>query len=46
MISGLKKALSLGARQVLVNSDSELMVKQFNGLYRVKKEELNRSMRR
>ena len=40
LISGLKKAVSLGARQVLVNSDSELMVKQLNGLYRVKKEEL------
>jgi ribonuclease HI len=40
LISGLKKAIDLGARQVLVNSDSELMVKQLNGLYRVKKEEL------
>jgi ribonuclease HI len=40
LISGLKKAITLGATQVLVNSDSELMVKQLNGLYRVKKEEL------
>ncbi len=40
LIAGLKKAISLGARQVVVNSDSELMVKQLLGLYRVKKEEL------
>jgi ribonuclease HI len=40
LIAGLKKALSLGARQVVVKSDSELIVKQLQGLYRVKKEEL------
>jgi ribonuclease HI len=40
LIAGLKKALSLGARQVIIRSDSELMVKQLLGLYRVKKEEL------
>ncbi len=36
LIAGLKKAISLGARQVIVNSDSELMVKQIQGSYRVK----------
>jgi ribonuclease HI len=40
LIAGLKKAISLGARQVTVRSDSELMVRQILGVYRVKKEEL------
>jgi len=40
LISGLKRAISLGATQVQVYSDSELMVRQINGIYRVKKEEL------
>jgi ribonuclease HI len=40
LIRGLKKAVSLGAKQVVAHSDSELMVKQLTGLYRVKKEEL------
>jgi ribonuclease HI len=40
LIAGLKKAISLGAEQVIVNSDSELMVRQIHGTYRVKKEEL------
>ncbi len=40
LISGLKKAISLGARNIMVNSDSELMVKQLQGLYRVKVAEL------
>ncbi len=40
LIAGLKKAIELGARKVSVKSDSELMVKQLLGLYRVKKEEL------
>ena len=37
IISALEKAIDLGARQVEVNSDSELVVKQVNGKYRVKK---------
>ena len=37
VISALEKAIDLGARQVEVNSDSELVVKQVNGKYRVKK---------
>ena len=36
IIAALEKALSLGARQVAVYSDSELMVKQINGQYRIK----------
>jgi ribonuclease HI len=40
LIAGLQKAISLGAQQVIVNSDSELMVRQILGIYRVKKEEL------
>jgi ribonuclease HI len=40
LIAGLKKALSLGAKQVMVRSDSELMVRQILGVYRVKNEEL------
>jgi ribonuclease HI len=37
IIAALEKAIRLGARQVEVNSDSELVVKQINGKYRVKK---------
>jgi len=40
IIAALEKAISLGARQVAVNSDSELVVRQINGRYRVKKTEL------
>jgi ribonuclease HI len=40
LIAGLKKAVSLGAKQVVVNSDSELMVKQLLGRYRVKAADL------
>jgi ribonuclease HI len=40
LIAGLKKAISLGAREVQVRSDSELMVRQMLGIYRVKKEDL------
>ena len=36
IIAALEKAVSLGARQVTVYSDSELMVKQINGQYRIK----------
>jgi len=37
IIAALEKAISLGAKHVKVNSDSELVVKQINGKYRVKK---------
>jgi ribonuclease HI len=36
IIAALEKAIGLGARHVLVCSDSELMVKQMKGQYRVK----------
>ena len=37
IITALEKAISLGAREVELRSDSELVVKQINGRYRVKK---------
>ncbi|HUU08837.1 MAG TPA: ribonuclease HI family protein [Dehalococcoidales bacterium] len=36
IIAGLQKAVSLGAREVELKSDSELVVRQINGSYRVK----------
>ncbi|MBI5190685.1 MAG: ribonuclease HI family protein [Nitrospirae bacterium] len=36
LIEGLKKAIEMGAKEVEVYADSELMVKQMNGLYKVK----------
>ncbi len=36
IIAGLQKAVSLGVREVELKSDSELVVKQLNGSYRVK----------
>ncbi len=40
MIAALEQAVRLGARQVELNSDSELVVKQLCGRYRVKKNTL------
>ena len=40
LIAGLEKARELGLRDVEVVSDSELMVKQMRGEYRVKNEAL------
>ncbi|MEN6386739.1 MAG: phosphoribosylglycinamide formyltransferase [Phycisphaerales bacterium] len=40
LLTGLEKAFSLGARNVKIFSDSELMVKQINGEYKVKNEGL------
>jgi ribonuclease HI len=41
LVEALKHALELGSRHcILVNSDSELMVKQMKGEYRVKNEDL------
>jgi len=37
IIAALEKAIGLGAKQVELNSDSELVVRQINGQYRVKK---------
>ncbi len=36
LIAGLKKAIDLGAEDIVVAVDSELLVKQVNGQYRVK----------
>ena len=38
--SGLKGAQALGVKQLIVNLDSELVVKQINGLYKIKNQEL------
>ena len=40
LIAGLEKAVELGVRELEVVSDSELMVKQMRGEYRVKNEAL------
>jgi len=40
VIAGLKKAADLNAREVEIVSDSELLVKQCNGEYRVKDPDL------
>jgi ribonuclease HI len=40
LIAGLRKVISLGIREVEVRSDSELIVKQILGRYRVKNKEL------
>jgi ribonuclease HI len=40
VIAALEKAVSLGARNVELRADSELIVKQINGRYRVKKASL------
>jgi len=36
IIAALEEAIGLGAKQVELNSDSELVVRQINGQYRVK----------
>src|SRR5580704_16079619 len=40
LVEGLQLATELGVKHLSVFSDSELMVKQMNGLYRVKNPEL------
>jgi ribonuclease HI len=40
VIAALEKALALGVIRVELHSDSELVVRQIKGLYRVKKAEL------
>ena len=42
LIAGLEKAVELGVRELEVISDSELMVKQMRGEYKVKNEALRR----
>ncbi len=36
LILGLQRALSCGAQEIRIHMDSELLVRQLNGLYRVK----------
>lgn len=40
LLKALEKARSLGLRRLSIHSDSELLVKQMNGEYRVKNEDL------
>lgn len=40
LVRALERALSLDAKSVLIRSDSELLVKQMTGIYRVKNEQL------
>jgi ribonuclease HI len=40
LVKALEHAKEIGAKKLLINSDSELMVKQLNGEYRVKNEGL------
>lgn len=40
LIAGLEAALALGARKVIIRGDSELIVKQMRGEYRVKNADL------
>ena len=46
VIAGLEKAISLGAKQVTLKSDSELVVKQLLGLYKVKNPDLREMYQR
>jgi len=41
LLLGLQQALKLGIRKLLVHSDSELLVRQLNGVYRVKQPHLH-----
>ena len=40
LITGLEKAIELGAKKVVVRGDSELIIRQMLGQYRVKNEDL------
>lgn len=40
VIEGVKKAIDLGAKGILVRSDSQLLVRQLNGQYRIKEPHL------
>lgn len=42
LLMGLEEVLRLGGRRLRVQSDSQLLVRQLNGLYRVKDEKLRR----
>lgn len=36
LLHGVRKAIELGARSLVIKADSELMVRQLNGIYKVK----------
>ena len=38
--AGLKKAVDLGVKRLMVSMDSELIVKQLNGIYKIKNQDL------
>jgi len=40
LITGLEKAVELGAKKIMIRGDSELIIKQMRGEYRVKNAEL------
>src|SRR5262249_40077596 len=40
LVQALDRAAQLGAQRLIIRSDSELLVKQMKGLYRVKNEQL------
>jgi ribonuclease HI len=40
LIAALQKALKLGGTQVVIRADSELMIRQLNGRYKIKSEGL------
>jgi ribonuclease HI len=40
LIAALQKALKLGGTQVIIRADSELMIRQLNGRYKIKSEGL------
>ena len=42
LLMGLEEVLRLGGKRLRVESDSELLVRQLNGVYRVKNEKLSR----
>lgn len=46
LILGLEGVLALGGKELRVQSDSELLVRQLNGLYRVKDEKLKKLYRK
>jgi len=46
LLLGLKEVVRSGGKRVVVQSDSELLVRQLNGLYRVKNEKLKRLYQR
>lgn len=46
LLLGLETALSLGRKKLRIQSDSELLVRQLNGIYRVKDEKLKRLFQR